>query len=110
MGRVFRSCDGEVFVLLERRCIAYGIVQAVYTAFYALYVSNERRSAVQAMQFSNGLSDPIGLWLGHLAFDAIFSIFSASVIIIIFAAVSNQFHGLGLFVRDLFRNGVQWSD
>ncbi|KAF9004918.1 P-loop containing nucleoside triphosphate hydrolase protein [Hymenopellis radicata] len=71
----------------------FGAAMAVYTAFYALYVSNERRSAVQAMQFSNGLSDPIGLWLGHLAFDVIFSIISASVIIIIFAAASNQFTG-----------------
>ena len=53
---------------------------------------------MQAMQLSNGLADPVGLWLGHLMFDSIFAIISASIIIIIFAAVSNQFHGLGLFV------------
>jgi ATP-binding cassette, subfamily A (ABC1), member 3 len=74
------------------------IPQAVYPAFFALYVSKERRSSVQAMQFSNGLSNPVGLWLGHLVFDSIFSLVSSSIIIIIFAAVSNQFHGLGLFV------------
>lgn len=72
--------------------------QAVHTAFYALYVTKERRSSVQAMQFSNGLTDPIGLWLGHLMFDVIWSILLSSIIIIIFATVSNQFHGLGFLV------------
>jgi ATP-binding cassette subfamily A (ABC1) protein 3 len=50
------------------------------------------------MQLSNGLSNPAGLWLGHLMFDSIFSVLAATVIIIVFAATSNQFHGLGLFV------------
>ena len=50
------------------------------------------------MQFSNGLTDPIGLWLGHLMFDIIWSILLSSIIIIIFATVSNQFHGLGFLV------------
>lgn len=73
----------------------FGAVMSVYPAFFALYVSRERRSSVQAMQLSNGLSDPIGLWLGHLMFDTIFSVILSTVIIIVFAAVSNQFHGLG---------------
>ena len=47
---------------------------------------------------SNGLSDPTGLWLGHLLFDSIFSVILATLIVIIFAGASNQFHGLGLFV------------
>ena len=51
------------------------------------------------MQLSNGLSDPVGLWLGHLLFDSMFAIVVASVIVIVFAAASNQFHGLGFFVR-----------
>ena len=72
--------------------------KAAFPAFYALYVSNERRSSVQAMQLSNGLADPSGLWLGHLLFDAMFSTAAATVIIIVFASVTNQFHGLGLFV------------
>ena len=63
-----------------------------------MYVSKERQSSVQAMQLSNGLADPVGLWLGHLMFDSVFSVVSATIIIIIFAAVSNQFHGLGLYV------------
>ena len=54
------------------------------------------------MQFSNGLTDTIGLWLGHLMFDVIWSILLSSIIIIIFAAVSNQFHGLGFLVGFFF--------
>jgi hypothetical protein len=50
------------------------------------------------MQFSNGLTNPIGLWLGHLMFDVGWSILLSSIIIIIFATVSNQFHGLGFMV------------
>jgi ATP-binding cassette, subfamily A (ABC1), member 3 len=73
-------------------------MKAVYPAFFSLYVSRERRSSVQSMQLSNGLSDPIGLWLGHLLFDSIFSVFAASVIIIVFATASSQFEGLGFFV------------
>ncbi|KAJ7239752.1 hypothetical protein B0H12DRAFT_1204157 [Mycena haematopus] len=72
-------------------------VMSVYPAFFALYVSKERRSSVQAMQFSNGLHNPVGLWLGHLAFDTIFTVIMSTIVIIIFAAVSHQFHGLGFF-------------
>lgn len=72
--------------------------QSVFPAFFSLYVSKERRSSVQAMQLSNGLSNPVGLWLGHLMFDTCFSLVIASVIIIVLAAASNQFAGLGFFV------------
>ncbi|KAF7290457.1 hypothetical protein MKEN_01500200 [Mycena kentingensis (nom. inval.)] len=75
----------------------YAAAMAVFPAFFALYVSKERRSSVQAMQFSNGLHDPVGLWLGHLLFDSIFTLIMSTVVTIIFAAVSNQFHGLGFF-------------
>lgn len=53
---------------------------------------------MQAMQFSNGLTDPVGLWLGHLMFDTIAVVVLSTVIIIIFATLSNQFHGLGFLV------------
>ena len=77
--------------------IAYS--KAVYPAFFALYVSRERRSSVQAMQFSNGLSNPIGLWLGHIMFDAIkVVILSTAIIIVYAAAASQQLHGLGFLV------------
>ncbi|KAJ3722293.1 P-loop containing nucleoside triphosphate hydrolase protein [Lentinula raphanica] len=84
----------------------FGAAMAVYPAFFAIYVSKERRSGVQAMQFSNGLSNTFGLWLGHLMFDWIFSVISATITIIIFAAVSNQFHGLGLFWVVLVLYGI----
>ncbi|KAJ7726366.1 hypothetical protein B0H16DRAFT_1592682 [Mycena metata] len=83
-----------------------GSAESVYPAFFALYVSKERRSSVQAMQYSNGLYNPIGLWLGHLAFDSIFTVIMATVVIIIFAAVSNQFHGLGFFWLVLVLYGI----
>ena len=50
------------------------------------------------MQLSNGLADPVGLWLGHLMFDLIFGIVAVTVIIIVFAVATTQLHGLGLFV------------
>jgi len=54
------------------------------------------------MQFSNGLSNPIGLWLGHLMFDVLFSIVIATVIAIVFAVANNQFYGIGLLVSSIF--------
>ena len=65
-------------------------VQGVLPAFFTLYVAQERRSSVQAMQFSNGLSNPAGLWLGHLMFDSIFSIVIATILVIVFTAKSPQ--------------------
>ncbi|EDR15973.1 uncharacterized protein LACBIDRAFT_187302 [Laccaria bicolor S238N-H82] len=84
----------------------FGAVMAVYPAFFALYVSRERRSSVQAMQLSNGLADPIGLWLGHLMFDTVTVVILSTIIIIVFATASNQFHGLGLFWVVLVLYGI----
>ncbi|KAJ7729088.1 hypothetical protein DFH07DRAFT_218233 [Mycena maculata] len=84
----------------------YGAVMSVFPAFFALYVSKERRSSVQAMQFSNGLHNPIGLWLGHLSFDSIFTLIMSTIVVIIFAAVSNQFHGLGFLWLVLVLYGI----
>ncbi|TFY63698.1 hypothetical protein EVJ58_g3098 [Rhodofomes roseus] len=84
----------------------YGAAMSVFPAFFSLYVSKERRSAVQAMQLSNGLANPVGLWLGHLMFDTCFSIVIASVIIIVFAVASNQFAGLGFFWVVLVLYGI----
>jgi len=51
------------------------------------------------MQFSNGLNNPVGLWLGHLMFDAIAVLLISTVIVVVFAVVAKQkFVGLGLFV------------
>jgi hypothetical protein len=54
---------------------------------------------VQAMQLSNGLADPIGLWLGHLLFDSVSVLILSTIIIIVFSTVAGgQFFGLGFFV------------
>ncbi|KAI0673936.1 P-loop containing nucleoside triphosphate hydrolase protein [Trametes maxima] len=84
----------------------FGAAMAVYPAFFSLYVAKERRSSVQAMQLSNGLSDPVGLWLGHLLFDSLFAVISATLIVIVFAAASNQFNGLGFFWVVLVLYGI----
>ncbi|KAI0327677.1 P-loop containing nucleoside triphosphate hydrolase protein [Cubamyces sp. BRFM 1775] len=84
----------------------FGAAMAVYPAFFSLYVAKERRSSVQAMQLSNGLSDPIGLWLGHLLFDSVVGVINATLIVIIFAAATNQFHGLGFFWVVLVLYGI----
>ncbi|KAI0640229.1 P-loop containing nucleoside triphosphate hydrolase protein [Trametes polyzona] len=84
----------------------FGAAMAVYPAFFSLYVAKERRSSVQAMQLSNGLSDPVGLWLGHLLFDSIFAFINATIIVIVFAAASNQFNGLGFFWVVLVLYGI----
>ncbi|KAF8507801.1 P-loop containing nucleoside triphosphate hydrolase protein [Hysterangium stoloniferum] len=73
----------------------FGATMGVYPAFFALYTSMERRTSIQAMQLSNGLTNPAGLWLGHLLFDGFFSTLLTTIIIIVFALASNQFHGLG---------------
>jgi hypothetical protein len=50
------------------------------------------------MQLSNGLTNPVGLWLGHLFFDGVICVVLATVIIIVFAVASSEFHGLGYLV------------
>lgn len=93
--------------LLSLKWIAFFCaVMSVFPAFYALYVSRERRSSVQAMEMSNGLGDPIGLWLGHLMFDTVCSVILATIIIIVFATASNKFHGLGFFWVVLVLYGI----
>ncbi|KAI9454187.1 hypothetical protein HD554DRAFT_2247045 [Boletus coccyginus] len=80
--------------------VFFGAAMAMYPIFFSLYVLREqpRRSSVQAMQLSNGLSDPIGLWLGHLFWDSIFGIIIATIVITILATVSNQFYEFWLFI------------
>ena len=56
------------------------------------------------MQFSNGLSNPAGLWLGHLMFDAIPAVFIATLIVVIYSFASNQFAALPFFVREFSRD------
>jgi hypothetical protein len=51
------------------------------------------------MQLSNGISNPMGLWLGHLMFDSISVLIVSTVVIILFAFLTPAFFGLGLLVR-----------
>jgi ABC-type multidrug transport system ATPase subunit len=96
-----------VGTLVDLKWVAFfGAAMAVFPAFFSLYVSRERRSAVQAMQLSNGLSNPVGLWIGHLLWDSIFSVTLATIIIIVFAVTTNQFSGLGFFWLVLVLYGV----
>ena len=77
------------------------IPKSVFPAFFTLYVSKEKQSSVQAMQFSNGLTNPLGLWLGHLMFDTVWTLILSTLIIIVFATASNVFNGLGFFVSKI---------
>ncbi|KDR85851.1 hypothetical protein GALMADRAFT_389530 [Galerina marginata CBS 339.88] len=74
----------------------FGAAMAVFPAFFTLYVAKERHSSVQAMQLSNGLSNPLGLWLGHLMFDSMFTVIVATFIAIVYSLLGNKFQGVGL--------------
>ncbi|KAJ6554510.1 hypothetical protein B0H19DRAFT_1262854 [Mycena capillaripes] len=76
--------------------VVFALAMAIYPAFSALYVARERESAVKTMHLSNGISNPIGLWLGHLMFDSISILVVATLIVILFAHLSHQFYGLGI--------------
>ncbi|KAH9937769.1 P-loop containing nucleoside triphosphate hydrolase protein [Epithele typhae] len=74
----------------------FSAAMAVFPGFFALYVARERHSEVQAMHFSNGLSNPAGLWLGHLIFDAMTTTFAATLLVVVWAGkYAFFFHGLG---------------
>ncbi|TFK42171.1 hypothetical protein BDQ12DRAFT_677739 [Crucibulum laeve] len=82
--------------LLTLRWVAvFGAAMVAFPALFAIYVTKERHSSVQAMQLSNGLADPMGLWLGHLLFDTIPSVIIATVVCIVFATLREKFQGIG---------------
>ncbi|KAG8705174.1 hypothetical protein FRC09_003117, partial [Ceratobasidium sp. 395] len=74
----------------------FGAAMGLWPAFFALYVSAERRTSVQAMQLSNGMT-PAGLWLGHLLFDLPWITLISTVICAVFGIVTKQFYALGAF-------------
>ncbi|CAE6513623.1 unnamed protein product [Rhizoctonia solani] len=73
----------------------FGASMGLWPAFFVLYVSSERRSSVQAMQLSNGMT-PAGLWLGHLLFDFPWVVLISTIVTIVFATVTSQFYALGV--------------
>lgn len=96
VGVLWRCYGGPLFINNLHKLNA---VQAVFPAFFTLYVNKERRSSVQAMQLSNGISNPAGMWLGHLLFDGIPGIIIATVTSAVFAATrSDQFRFIPLLV------------
>ncbi|KAG8734716.1 hypothetical protein FRC10_011502, partial [Ceratobasidium sp. 414] len=74
----------------------FGASMGLWPAFFVLYVSAERRSSVQAMQLSNGMT-PAGLWLGHLLFDLPWVVLIATIVTVVFGTATSQFYALGAF-------------
>lgn len=86
---------------LTRR-LFFSNVKVIYTSFATIHVTEERNSNVQAMMLSNGLANPLGLWLGHLLYDCLITTVVSVVVIVIYAAqMSKKFQALGLFVSSL---------
>ncbi|KAJ6506502.1 hypothetical protein C8R45DRAFT_969874, partial [Mycena sanguinolenta] len=86
--------------------IFFSIVMGIYPAFFTLYVVKERQPEVKTMQLSNGRSNPMGLWLGHLMFDSISVLIVSTVVIILFAFLTPAFFGLGLLWLVMFLYGI----
>jgi ATP-binding cassette subfamily A (ABC1) protein 3 len=101
LARVLWSCYGSR--PFHGNLQILNLVQAVFPAFFTLYVSKERRSSVQAMQLSNGISNPAGMWFGHLLFDGIPGIIIATITAVVFATTqSDQFKFIPLLVCFFF--------
>ncbi|CAA7265337.1 unnamed protein product [Cyclocybe aegerita] len=83
----------------------FGAAMAVFPAFFAIYIAKERHSSVQAMQVANGLANPLGLWLGHLMFDSLFTVFAATWITIVYGVIRDKFQGIGLLWLVMCLNG-----
>ncbi|QRV83171.1 ABC transporter [Ceratobasidium sp. AG-Ba] len=83
----------------------FGASMGLWPAFFALYVTGERRSSVQAMQLSNGVT-PVGLWLGHLLFDFSWIVLIATAVTTVLGTATSQFYGLGAFWAIIVLYGV----
>ncbi|ORY15442.1 hypothetical protein BCR34DRAFT_477845 [Clohesyomyces aquaticus] len=75
--------------------IYYGLIMAVYPAFFALYPTYERLTNVRSMQYSNGIR-PTPLWLSHLAFDGIIILVVTVLGIALISASTPVWYGLTL--------------
>lgn len=85
--------------------VVFGLVQAVWPAFAALYPSAERNNRVKAMALTNGMR-AIPLWLGHLLAELPVIIISTVPVALVYAFASSQFAGEGVFWVVLFLHGV----
>lgn len=62
------------------------VLKGCYTSFAAIHITEERNSNVQAMMLSNGLSNPFGLWLGHVFYDCLVTTVVSIVVVAIYSA------------------------
>ncbi|SAM83294.1 related to ATP-binding cassette, sub-family A [Ustilago bromivora] len=85
--------------------VVFGLVQAVWPAFAALYPSAERNNRVKAMALTNGMR-AIPLWLGHLLAELPVILISTIPVAVVYAFASDQFAGEGVFWVVLFLHGV----
>ncbi|KAF4345935.1 ABC transporter [Fusarium beomiforme] len=81
------------------------IALSVYPAFFALYPSNERRSFVRGLQYSNGVR-PFPLWIAYLLFDLIIVLVSTAIVTAMWAGVSDIWFNLGYVFLVLFLYGI----
>jgi ATP-binding cassette subfamily A (ABC1) protein 3 len=75
----------------------FGLVMAANSAFFSLYVCQERTGSVRAMQYSNSVR-PLPLWTAYTLFDWLNTLVAAVVIIVILAAAhGTAWFGVGYF-------------
>ncbi|KAF9011272.1 hypothetical protein BDQ17DRAFT_1537998 [Cyathus striatus] len=84
----------------------FGAALVAFPALFVIYVSRERYSSVHAMQLSNGLANPLGLWMGHILFDCIPTFLVATVISIVYATLREKFQGVGYLWLVLVLYGI----
>ncbi|SJX63695.1 related to ATP-binding cassette, sub-family A [Sporisorium reilianum f. sp. reilianum] len=89
---------------LKWTCV-FGLAQAVWPAFAALYPSAERNNRVKAMALTNGMR-ATPLWLGHLLAELPVIVVSTAAVAVVYTRVSDQFAGAGVFWVVLFLHGV----
>ncbi|SNX85939.1 related to ATP-binding cassette, sub-family A [Melanopsichium pennsylvanicum] len=85
--------------------VVFGLVQAVWPAFAALYPSAERNNRAKAMALTNGMR-ATPLWLGHLFAEVPVILISTIPVALVYAYASQQFAGEGVFWVVLFLHGV----
>ncbi|KAI1324476.1 hypothetical protein F5Y16DRAFT_303201 [Xylariaceae sp. FL0255] len=77
------------------------LVQALYPAFFSLYVTYERRSKVRALMYSNGIR-PLPTLLSYLLFDFIFVIVISIACTALIAPQAPWFHLGYMFLIQAF--------
>ena len=71
-----------------------GLAFGAFPAFFALYPTIERLRNVRALHYSNGVR-ALPLWLAYTLFDFLASLIICVISIIIFAAATSGWYGLG---------------